>query len=218
MLSTLRDTDTMEVHKVSKYLSFRNMLLLIILLIFMIICLYIQRPSNTCIDNGILSNLSCYDGNGCTDDFLKDNETCQYRNKKNGATCDDNNMCFNHTLCTPTCELCNNGGDCQKPECVGPRDCCLGLCEVDADCANKITFLVQSYDYRCLYDSNGTNGACVYEIYNTQTNNPETCLGLVEGPVANCMFATTSDSNVVDGYCFFNWKCAPPLTGLSPEV
>jgi hypothetical protein len=164
----------------------------------------------------VLSNTTCNDQNGCNYDFLVDNETCVYMNKKNGDDC-DNDICFNHSLCTPTCSLCGSG-DCIKPSCVGPRECCLGLCEVDADCANKITFKSESFDYKCLYDFNGTNGSCSYSIYNTFVGNSDACLELIDGPISTCMHATVSDSIVINGYCFFSFKCAPPLTGKEPET
>ena len=211
------DQKALVIGKNSKYLAVRNFILLVILLIFIIICLYIQRDDNQNSDI-ILSNTSCNSGNGCTYDFLIDNQTCQSYNKKNGDVC-DNDICFNHSLCTPTCNICNNGACLNTgPECIGPRDCCLGLCEVDSDCANKITFLTQSFDYQCLYDINGTNGSCSYYIYHTMTNNVETCLGLIDGPISKCMHATTSDTFIVGGYCFFSFKCAPPLTALAPEL
>lgn len=197
----------------SKYLSVRNTILLTILLIFIIICFYIQRHSIQCEDLGALNDTACGTGNGCQLSYLKSDGTCETFNKPNGIPC-ENDICFNHSLCTPTCDLCTNGGCNAPPDCVGPRSCCLGLCNVASDCAANVPFVTDSFTYFCLYDENGFNGTCYYQLFTTMTNDPSVCLGLVDGPLANCMYAVTSDTVEWNGYCFYYWKCAPPYSGF----
>jgi len=195
----------------NKFNIIRNYILLIILLILVIFCLIRINQTTACEGLGIKSIL-CSDGNDCTNDFLSGNTSCSSLNKFNGSSCDFDEICFNHSLCQPTCELCTEG-DCPKPKCVGPRECCNGFCVEDADCEFKVPFAT-TFNFSCV------TGGCIYRIYNTDTENMEDCLNYITDiPLRKCMHATTSDLQVFpNGYCWYYFGCTIPLSGQGPEV
>jgi hypothetical protein len=194
--------------RANKYGIIQNVVGLVIVIFLIIFCLFVSdRPS--CNFLGTISN-SCSTTNECFSNYLShDGNTCSSFPKKNGSDCDPDELCFNHSACQPTCQNCVYA-KCQEPQCTGPRECCNGLCSSDDDCAAKIQFNVQSFNYTCLIDT------CFYTIYNTQTSYAPQCLELVVGPVKNCLHATTTDYIGFSGYCSFHYKCAPPLTGVPP--
>lgn len=192
-----------------KWGIFRNGGLIGILLILIIICLIIIPPSQQCTNIGT-SNILCDDSNDCTFDYSQKNQSCINYNKPNGAACDNAQLCFNHSLCTPQCDLCSAQGCPKTPQCVGPRSCCLGLCTVDDDCIDKVTFLTEGVAAMCV------TGSCYYQIFNTLLATSQQCLNLVEGPIKQCLYATAGESFSFNGVCYFNFLCAPPLTGGIP--
>jgi len=196
----------------NKFGILRNYIMLLILLILIIFCLIRINQTTVCEGVGVLSTL-CSDNNDCSNDYLFRNTTCQSFNKFNGSNCDSDELCFDHELCQPTCQLCV--GDCEQPQCIGPRECCRGFCTTDEQCEFLVPFLVfnNSFDFFCLQTNEANSGGCHYEIFNTRAGTPEQCLELVDGPIKNCLHATTSDTLSFNGYCFFDFKCAPPLTG-----
>jgi len=193
----------------NKYGIIQNNVGLMILILLAIFCLHVFN-SNSCNFLGTISN-SCATTNECFTNYLNhDGVTCSNFPKKNGSSCDPDELCFNHSACQPTCQNCVSE-KCQEPQCTGPRECCAGLCSSDADCLPKVQFNVESYNYTCM------TGTCFYSIYNTLTSQEDQCLELVVGPVKNCLHATTSSLFIFNGYCTFYFKCAPPLTGINPE-
>lgn len=189
----------------------RNFIFAFILLFLIVVCLLIIRESPSCDTIGTTSTL-CLDNNDCTFDYaINNNQSCTHYNKPNGAACDEDELCFNHSLCTPVCSLCTQG-DCPKPECVGPTSCCQGICTVDDDCLTKVQFLTVSWNTTCL------DGVCFYQIFNSQKGSEQQCLDLVDGPVKNCLHATVAETAIYNSICYYNFKCAPPTTGQAPEI
>jgi hypothetical protein len=194
----------------NKWGVIRNIMMSTILLFLIVVCFFIVDRSVSCDNIGTTTTILCSDNNDCTFDFpIQNNQSCVNYNKPNGAPCDLDQLCYNHSLCTPGCSLCVNG-DCDKPQCIGPVSCCQGLCLVDNDCVSKVEFLSQGSTASCL------NGRCLYSIYNTQKGNQQQCLDLVDGPIKNCLHASVGDSAAFDGICFYNFICAPPTTGTLP--
>jgi len=194
----------------NKFNILRNYILLIILLILAIFCLIRLYQTPACVGLGTLSV-----SNDCQNNFLTVNggiSSYQSYNKFNGSSCDLDEVCFNHSLCQPTCELCT-GGECEKPKCVGPRECCNGFCVEDSDCEFKVPFAT-TYNFSCV------TGGCLYKIYNTDTENMENCLNYITDiPLRKCIHATTSDLQVFpNGYCWYYFGCTIPLSGQVPKV
>ena len=195
----------------NKFAVIRNFVFALILLLLALICLIVNDQLVSCNNIGSSSTL-CIDNNDCTLDYsINNNQSCFHYNKQNGAPCDLDELCYNHSLCTPQCSLCVNG-NCETPLCLGPTSCCQGLCTIDADCLTKVQFLTESWNTSCL------SGVCFYSIYNSQKGSQGQCLDLVDGPVKNCLHATVAETSIYNSLCYYNFICAPPTTGSPPET
>ena len=202
----------------NKYNIVRNFVLLMILLLIVIFCLYVVPHASTCNNIGVIDNSLCNTNEDCVNSYKINNQTCMALPKINGSNCDNSELCFNHTLCQPTCNICGSDSCNNPPKCVGPRSCCQGVCLVNDDCATKVPFLVDTFNFTCLLDAQNFNGTCFYQIFNTRVSTENECLDLINGSIKNCMYATTELSLSFDGFCFYYFKCAPPLTAMAPEM
>ena len=180
------------------FISFIKLLVLIACIVIIVVFCFIKEPQR-CVENSRVISSLCDDCNSCSNDFLDANLFCRNDNKLTGVPCGSTDPCFNHSLCTPTC---NQG------VCTGTQTCCLGYCTQDSDCPdiNVTTFGIGK---QCQLEFN----ACLYTMEQSSTSQ---CLGLLSDETfINCLdyrFTFTIDNT---GLCEYWFKCAPLFFGTS---
>lgn len=178
--------------------AFFNMILIVIILILVIV--YCIRAPSDCVIVRTQNAALCDDCNPCSDDFVtSDGQSCQFSEKINGVPCNSDDLCFNHSLCTPTC---SNG------QCVGEVGCCRGFCNVTDDCPN-ITSITGSISKIC----DTQFSSCLYQVTDTNTND---CFALIQPVNLHfCLNARVTQDFFGNLGCDYWFSCAPRLNGES---
>lgn len=176
---------------------------LIIIACIIIVIFFCIRGPGQCTENTRVLSSTCDDCNSCSNDYLVGDTYCRNDPKLDGEPCDSSQLCFNSTLCTPTCSQ----GQCSG----GPLSCCIGFCETTDDCPD-LNVTVQGIGKLCQTDFN----SCYYRILNTNTDD---CLSLIlPAELRNCLearFVITLDNN---GECDYVFKCAPQYYGTAQPL
>lgn len=180
----------------SNYFKVINGYLIIACLILLLIFCF--TTNDDCPVVTLELNPICNDCDSCTDDYLESGLYCISKTKKNNVEC-NNDLCFNHSNCIPTCNL---------GKCIGPKACCKGSCTVTDDCPN-ITSITGSILKICL----DPIFSCAYYLSLTHTGD---CLSLIaDKDIRNCLDFQYSAGSDLNGTCQYNWKCAPFYVGTS---
>lgn len=186
----------------NNFWSFINTILIIIIIILVIIfCL--AHTIDQCILVKTRDTTLCPDCGTCKLGYSINGDTCITENKMNGELCGPESLCFNHSLCDPTCD----SGKCTG----GDPECCSGFCNVDDDCPDILTVIPDegppTISKQCITEFN----ACQYQIITTNTDE---CLELIQNPLMReCLVASYTIGFFLDGNCKYNFRCAPILFG-----
>jgi len=177
----------------NSFWEFVNFVLIIIIIIIVIIFCLINHI-NQCTSITRVQNTLCDDCRPCTIDYSFDENSCVSENKMNGELCGSTDVCFNHSLCEPTC---NSG------KCIGEEECCLGNCTTTDDCPDLETISL-SISKTC----DSTYKSCVYEMIETFTDD---CLGLIQDiPIRQCLSARYElGLDFIHGKCSYHFACKP---------
>jgi len=149
---------------------------------------------------------NCTDCITCTRDLRLPDGTCIHRQERDGASCADEDVCYNSTA-YPTC------GNCGKCTASDPTTC-NGYCPVDGDSSTcpilpfssrlgPITPEVECLGHSCIYTVvGGFTGDCPSWLDNGD-NNPLNTQG--------CLYTRFTDMafEFPPGICFYRFTCAP---------
>ncbi len=185
----------------NNFWSFINTILLIIIIILVIIfCL--AHTIDQCILVKTANTTTCPDCGTCKIGYSINGNSCVNEDKLPGELCGPEDLCFNHSICDPTC----NEGKCTG----GDLACCSGFCNVDDDCPDIAVIVLSEtvpISKQCITAFN----SCQYQMITTNTDE---CLDLIQNPLMReCLVASYTIGFLKDGNCKYNFRCAPILFG-----
>jgi len=142
----------------------------------------------------------CNDNKPCTLDKIYPDGVCLHPELNNQTYCSPTDVCYNSSC---------GAAYCQSGVCVGQRECCRGVCNVDADCPEL------PWSPRLNDNPLGTciSHSCVYIIIGTVTAE---CNSWIDNPPDNpvaaqgCIIFRFTDEAFAfpPGICLFRYSCA----------
>ena len=187
------------------FVKFVNFGIIVLGIVIIVIFCLIAHNNNQCTGLVEVLDFGCDDCNPCTDDFSVDGVegdiSCINKNKKNGALCDESDICFNHSRCDPVCSA---------GQCTGSKTCCSGFCDTTADCPIIVSITGSNPSINC------QNNSCLYVMAGTNTND---CLALIQDiSLRKCLTFRYVLGFFVDGLCYYHYKCAPFVAGVTTPL